>query len=592
MLATNKNAIANTWGTDFLFICLTLSFFYVLWLGAHPLLTPDEGRYTEVAREMVASGDYITPRLNGVVFFDKPILYYWLQTIAIKLFGLNEWGLRVWPAALGILGCLTTYIAGRLLFNRRTGILAGFILATNPLYYGAAHYANLDLEVSVLISSSLFCSIIGLTRLDANKNSFFSFVAAYFFAALAILTKGLIGLLFPMTIIGLWILVLNRWSVLKKMHLLIGTVIIIGMISPWFVWVQKANPQFFHFFFVTQQFSRFVSHDSFNNQAAWWYYLPIVFGGFFPWSVFLIQALTIHCRKVFSKPNAQSIDLFLLLWIGFIFLFFSIPLSKTMGYILPIFPAIALLIATTLDRVWDQTSIKSVSSGIVILIVSNLFLGIFCLIAPYMTSLKRFHDSIPYALTAALVFLSSALVFSLLIKNKPKTRIYFYTALITAILLLLVLAVSSTIMNQKSLKPMAIVLKPLLRPTDEVVTYYKYYQDLPVYLERRMTVVADWQNPTIPQRDNWLRELWYGIPYTDTSAWLINENTFWQRWSSNSRLYVFIYQSDWDSFANKAKESMHTLAESNHVRLVTNDGLGPFKQALRVQLSQTHVAPQ
>ena len=134
MLATYKMQPKRQWAIDIIFLALLFGFFYAFWIGSYALFTPDEGRYSEVAREMVTSGDYITPRLNGVAFLDKPALYYWLQASAIHLFGLKEWALRFWPAALGILGCLMTYTAGFLLFNRRTGILAAIILATSPLY--------------------------------------------------------------------------------------------------------------------------------------------------------------------------------------------------------------------------------------------------------------------------------------------------------------------------------------------------------------------------------------------------------------------------------------------------------------------------
>src|SRR5580692_10383961 len=140
MLATHKTPTLRQCLIDMLFLTVMLGIFYALWMGSYPLFTPDEGRYSEVAREMVASGDYITPRLNGVAFLDKPALYYWLQASAIKVFGLKEAALRFWPAFMGVLGCLITYLAGNLLFNRRTGILSAVILGTCPLYYGAAHY--------------------------------------------------------------------------------------------------------------------------------------------------------------------------------------------------------------------------------------------------------------------------------------------------------------------------------------------------------------------------------------------------------------------------------------------------------------------
>jgi 4-amino-4-deoxy-L-arabinose transferase-like glycosyltransferase len=129
MLYRNAKMQAS-WFTDIIFLTSCLLLFYFLWLGSYPLFTPDEARYSEVAREMVMTGDYITPRVNGVAFLDKPILYYWLQSAAIHLFGINEWALRFFPALLGVIGCLITYICGRLLFNRRTGWLASLLLST------------------------------------------------------------------------------------------------------------------------------------------------------------------------------------------------------------------------------------------------------------------------------------------------------------------------------------------------------------------------------------------------------------------------------------------------------------------------------
>ena len=185
----------RSWIIDLALLGAILSLFYAFCLGSYPLFTPDEGRYSEVAREMVATGDYITPRVNGVIFLDKPILYYWLQATAINLFGLNEWALRFFPALFGVFGCLMSYACGRKLFNRRTGIVAAVILGATPLYFASAHYANLDLEVAVWISCTLL-SFITAVRNPARPQASWLF-ATYIFAALAFLTKGLIGFAFP-----------------------------------------------------------------------------------------------------------------------------------------------------------------------------------------------------------------------------------------------------------------------------------------------------------------------------------------------------------------------------------------------------------
>ena len=364
MLPTNKISSQSYWLMDLIFIAIVVSLFYAIWIGGYPLFTPDEGRYSEVAREMVATGDYVTPKLNGVPFLDKPVFYYWLQASAILLLGLKESALRFWPAFLGVFGCLMTYLTGNLLFNRRTGIISALILATSPLYYGGAHYANLDLEVAVFISCSLLCFMMAM---QLQRTSIF--IAAYVFAALAALTKGLIGIVFPAMIICSWLLLLNRMHLLKKIHLVTGLTLFTLITVPWYVMVQKANPEFLHFFFVTQQVSRFLTTADFNNKVAIWFYIPIVLIGFFPWSTFIIQAVTRHIKVVWNNRTQYANELFLLLWLFLIFLFFSIPHSKTIGYILPIFPALALLVGNYLSLYWDQLKTKGVYRGVITYIV-------------------------------------------------------------------------------------------------------------------------------------------------------------------------------------------------------------------------------
>jgi 4-amino-4-deoxy-L-arabinose transferase-like glycosyltransferase len=503
VLATNKLTTHSqrSWIMDLLFLAIFLGGFYAIWIGSYALFTPDEGRYSEVAREMVASGDYITPRLNGVAFLDKPILYYWLQASAIKLFGLSEGALRFWPSVIGVLGCLVTYIAGRQLFNRRTGLLAAIILALCPLYYGAAHYANLDLEISVFISCSLLFFLLGIQR------QAFYLLPAYIFCGLAVLTKGLIGLAFPVMIVGLWIILSNRWSVLKNLRLFSGFLIFAAITVPWYWLVQKANPQFLHFFFVTQQVTRFLGKADFNNRVGIWFYIPIVLAGCVPWAIFLIQALTKNIKIVWRDRHAHTNELFLLLWFFIVFIFFSIPKSKTVGYILPIFPALALIIGHYLNYLWDK---------------------------------------------------------------KSNTKRIFQYCTIVAMIFLLTLIASAPLLNKKSAKSLAEQLTPILKPQDEVVIFYKYYQDLPLYLQRKVTIVADWHASDIPHNDNWLRELWYGMPFQDTQSWLIEEPNFWQRWSSNKRLFVFVNSNVYPQFAAKATGSVYKLGESHGIVLVSN----------------------
>ena len=566
-MLSSKTKSNQYWLSDFLCIAIFLGIFYSLWIGTNALFTPDEGRYSEVAREMVASGDYVTPRLDGVAFLDKPALYYWLQASAIYLFGIKEWALRFWPALIGVLGCLMSYITGRTLFSRRAGILSAIILATSPLYYGAAHYANLDLEVAVLIGITLMFSLLGL-RAEQNKRTLF-FLAAYVFAGLAFLTKGLIGIAFPTLIIGFWILILNRWSILKKMHLVIGLVIFVAITVPWYYLVQKANPEFLHFFFVTQQFSRFLTTQDFNNKAAIWFYLPVVFAGFFPWSIFVLQAVAKSLKNIWENRQAHANELFLLLWLFIIFTFFSLPKSKTVGYIIPIFPAIALLVGNYLDKLWNNAQSKGFFSCVSLFIFSSITMFITCITLWYLKPSAELTLAAPYLLITGIVFLIGGISAFVLLKKDNFAKL-MYCLISVAAISLLILSASAPVLNQKTLKPIAMQLKPLLKPSDEVVTYYKFYQDLPIYLERRITIVADWNAPDIAKNDNWLRELWYGMPFQDTKDWLINEKLFWTRWHSNKKLVVFVDVNYLNNFIQQSDSTVHEISRYKDIVVVSN----------------------
>ena len=154
-------ATSRAW-RDALLLVVLLAVFFGFELGSRALWHPDEGRYSEIPRAMAASGDYVTPRLNGVKYFEKPVLFYWMQAGSIKLFGVNEWALRLWPALLALAGCLAVYGAGRKLFGRRAGLIAAIVLATSPLYYLLGRIITLDMAVRVLLTGALLSFLLGV----------------------------------------------------------------------------------------------------------------------------------------------------------------------------------------------------------------------------------------------------------------------------------------------------------------------------------------------------------------------------------------------------------------------------------------------
>jgi 4-amino-4-deoxy-L-arabinose transferase-like glycosyltransferase len=554
------------WFTDIFYLVVGLLLFYSLWLGHHPVFNPDEGRYSEIAREMVASGDFITPRVNGIAFLDKPILYYWLQAAAIYLFGVKEWALRLFPMLLGILGCLITYICGRVLFNRRIALTASIILAASPLYFCTAHYADMNLEVAVFISGALLFFITGLRSTAPSRHYFL--LLAYVCSAFAVLTKGLIGIAFPIMIIGAWILCLRDWAILIRMHLIKGLILFFIIVIPWYFFVHQANPAFLHYFFITQQVSRFVSDAVFNNPSPIWFYVPIIIIGFFPWTIFLVQALIHHLRHVWQNAHSYPIELFLLLWTGIIFIFFSIPNSKIIGYILPIFPPLALLTAAYLDQFWKKLPSQEAYTAISLFIILGSLLAGVLFAMPYYHWLEYSVELDTYLIILGSIIVCSSLLMLLTIKKSKLTYI-FLICIAMNITLLLFINHGAKYLNLNSAKPLTVELKTILKPEDEVIAYFKYYQDVPLYLERPIKVVADWNDSHIAQRDNWVREFWLGIPFQNANNSLIDEDYFWQSWESEKRVFVFVNENYFVQFKEKAKKYFF-IEKNNDIILLSN----------------------
>ncbi len=477
--------------------------FYFFYLGGHPLLTPDEGRYSEVSREMLSTRDFVTPHLNGVALLDKPIFHYWLQTVSIYFFGLKEWALRLWSAVFGVLGCLLIYGVGLTFFNRRTAFLSAVILMTSPLYFGLAHYANLDGEIGFFISATLSCFVLSLKFSGNQKVALL--MLAYALAGIAMLTKGLIGFVLPGAIIFSWILLTRRFWLFKQLYLMPGIGLFLVIALPWYVLVQWKNPLFFEHFFLFEQASRFLGQTSFSHSYGPWFYIPVVLVGFFPWTVFFIPALQENLKNIISSSANTEINSFLMTWIVWVLVFFSIPQSKTISYILPAFPAMALVVARYLDLYWTK---------------------------------QRFSPYINYSYLIPRLVLLTGVILTWLNMN------------INAF-------------EPSSIKSIAEEVKPYVKSADEIVTYDKYYHDLPFYLGQTVTVVRDWDNPNSHRKDGWARELWYGMQSTPAAhEWLINKTTFWQRWHSTKHLLVFLSIKDYPEMVSHVHGRLYRIAES------------------------------
>ncbi|MCX7122962.1 MAG: glycosyltransferase family 39 protein [Gammaproteobacteria bacterium] len=481
-------------------LCVALLCFQ---LGVLYYMNPDESRYVDAAREMLATGQWITPTLNGTTFLDKPALFYWIEIIIMKTLGLHPWSVRLLPVGFATFACVMNYIAGRLLYDRKTAWLAALVLLTSTLFFIAAHYTNMDLMVASLIDASLWFFLFWLEK----KRSGFLY-ASYLFAGLAFLTKGMIAIAFPALIIGCFILIYRRWVLLKKMHILLGILIILALNLPWYGMVQHRNPEFAYYFFYVQQFLRFSGNHSFNMRNPAYYYIMIIVAGMLPWSLFLVQSLW---------QKATEKETFILLWIGVITLFFSIPASKTPGYILPVFPPIAFMIGRYIALYW-QTPRQFKEIKIIAIVYALLFIGASFFIK---TDLKLTAHIPATALWPSLLIINVSWIILLAIafkwSRKSVSQAFFIAFFIlqSAFLMSLIKPIESD-RNQKSIEPIAQIINQNGNPNETIIEYQRYDYDLLLYTQHDVKVVYPWNDPHIWNEDSWRRELMEDVYYKHT----------------------------------------------------------------------------
>ena len=320
-----------------------------LWLGSlglRPLYKPDEARYGEIPREMVASGDWLTPRLNGFKYFEKPPLQYWATAAAFKVFGVSDWAARLWTGLAALAGVLIAFAAGNRLFGRPAGAYAALILASSPLYVLLGQVNTLDMSVTLFLSAAVFAFSLAQTESEprARRRWMLGFWAA---CAGAVLSKGLIGIVLPVGAIGLYVLVRRDWALARRLELLRGGALFLALTAPWFVAVSLANPEFAHFFFIQEHWLRFTTKMHHRVEPVW-FFLPVLVAGVWPWLFAIVAAWA----DAFRRPAAGvfSPALFFALWALVVLGFFSASGSKLPPYILPLFPALSVLAGGFLAR--------------------------------------------------------------------------------------------------------------------------------------------------------------------------------------------------------------------------------------------------
>jgi hypothetical protein len=471
--------------------CLLLLFFWRL--GAAPLLEPDEGRYTEVPREMLARGDFVTPRLDGVLYFEKPALHYWLVAASIRAFGLDELAPRLPSAVFGLVGVLLAWRLGLAMGGRRAGLVAAAALGTSPLYVALARLATLDMTLSFLLTLALVGFWLA-HREEAPRRARAWWYVMFLAAALAVLAKGLIGIVIPGAVVFLHLLATGQWRVLRRVPWLSGVGLFLLVAVPWHVLAAMRNPDFLWFYFVHEHVLRYLTPEA-ARQEPFWYFAAVLALGCVPWSGLLPSAMRMVAWRRLRASLAERPEVtFLLAWAGFVFLFFSASQSKLIPYILPALPPLAVLVGLVLARLREGSLAPSrleaggmAAGGILTAVYGAFFLwaglgkvnraGLGGVVSPGLL--------VPGALLVALGALVGVAGFG----RVWRWRLLALFAAACAIGASIASAVP-LVGRERSSKAVAEKLLPELKPGDLVFSYGCYPESLPVYLRRTVGVAA------------------------------------------------------------------------------------------------------
>ncbi len=509
-------------------VFVVLGVVYLGDLGPYPLQDPDEGRYAEIPREMVESGDWVTPRLNYAPYFEKPPLVYWLVGLSYASFGIHEWSARL-PSAVAGLWCVwLTFSLGRAWYGWRAGWLAGGMLATSPLFFALSQSITPD----VLLTACMTTALVAVAKARASTRKSRWVLIASIACAMGVLTKGLVGLLLPGWIALAFLWLRSDSRTIREFLRPLPIAVFLAVTLPWFVYLGLTYPEFLHFFFVREHFGRFFGDV--GHPAHFFYYVPILALGALPWT-------GLAAGLAFSRDaRGAALDLrgegcaFLIVWGVSVVLFFELAGSKLPTYVLPAFPPVAILLGAWIDRVLHDVRRADVAVSWllrVLLGIGAVAMGTAFVAGLLSTELAEqlaisggvMTSAVAGVGTLGIILFLGGLV-GLLGFRSPTARI----AVAIGALLFAFAGALDAREAVKTSKRIARVVAEEARDGELVVKYAKLWQGLPFYLRRRVVMVKHFD------------EISHGVARSEDS-----ESFFWEsleplreRWSSGERVFI------------------------------------------------------
>jgi 4-amino-4-deoxy-L-arabinose transferase-like glycosyltransferase len=499
---------------------LLAAIIYLPGLGRPALWEPDEGRYAEIAREMVVSGDYVTPRDDLELYFEKPPLVYWANAVSIKVFGVNEFAVRL-PAALFSIGqVVVTAALAEAMLGATAGLLAALALALSPLFFGFARFATLDPALAFFLSAGL-AAFYAAARDDSfslpSSRKWMMISAAML--ALGTLAKGPVALILGGAIAIAWLATERRLNQIAEMPLASCLVIYAAIVIPWFAIAEARNPGFMRFFIIHEHLERYVA----SSEHGWgpWFFIPIVLGGAWPWILFVpLGWYAMRANDGSGSGRARASASFLGIWFVVVFVFFSIPRSKLGSYILPALPPLAIFAGYGLARMPALDAVRR-ARFLAVVAMANVVLA-----AALLVFFELAPAPIKQALGLDALLIGAALTvgaFALYTLGRTASSVpYAIGALALAMLATVPLAarLREDASSFSTYRNLANAVQPYLSGNCTLASYRHYIQSLPFYTRQRETRVEYWGelsevSPPVPGKspyligsDARLRQVW------------------------------------------------------------------------------------
>ncbi len=462
---------------------------YLLPLPFIPLMEPDEGRYSSIPDEMNISGDYITPRLKGVVYFEKPPFSYWATAISFKLFGKNEFSSRLF-VALTAWGCvILAYRMGLYFYGLRTGLYSAAILATSLFHVAIGRINILDMPLGFFICMAIWS---GFRFMHGDEKAKRWLYLLYLFSALAFLTKGLIGIVFPFGVIIVWLFFTGRFRDILRVVSPVGMLVFAVVAFPWLILVQRANPDFFRFFFIQEHLLRYTTKIHHRYQP-FYFYIPILISGMLPWVAWLPEAVKgARDGYVFFKKGEKSI---LLTWILLIFIFFSLSSSKLIPYLTPIFPPLAVIFGIIFSRFEErqENAVSSVAGGYRLTGIITALLFLTAVMVPLFIGNHGVNsvEWLPLIAVPAFMMILLALLSERMRPCATGRRFLTIYLLFTIFFTSLTPPMIHFLAPYKSARPLSQAITRLIPPNADVYQYGMCLYGIDFYTGRRTPIVDD-----------------------------------------------------------------------------------------------------